>query len=265
MRVWGRWGWRSWKTWRNLLIAFVALWIFYVAAMNGINYYFLRQQAEIFPEMALMPTALSDSGVADLGNGSTVDAFGYSLRVPWGKVSKRIDSKTLTNVDFEGGGRIMIFDPAGQLDDAKVFREAKGSARTAIQKMLTPAELSSPYLLFKAEMESSPAQEGLWHSREANARVILLTTTKETFTLEGTTAIHPVAGGGMRGYEALRSKNGLELVRLRLFDGRDNQVEFWLIWPSTDPKVALAQAQINAIIASIKTNAEGCTMPGHCG
>jgi hypothetical protein len=251
--------WRSWKSWRALLILFVACWVLTIAGLNGLICYENWQQAKAHPELAVMPTPLPDTRVDDLQNGTTVEVFGYSLRLPWNKITKRLDVKGASFVDFEGGGRLMIFDPASQVDKAQQYRK-DASTRAAVQKMMSSRDVSSPYQLFKAEMESSPAHTKFWHTRASNSRDFLLLIGKGQFAREGTTAIYAIEGGELRGYESVPSKP--RAIALELFGARGDELELWLVQPKAG---ALTQAQINAVIASIKTPDKGCLTPGHCG
>lgn len=204
------------------------------------------------PGAKVMPTPLVDSSVADLSAGTTLTSFGYSMRVPWTRVEHRLDMKGASSFEFGGGAKLLLFDPAQHMNVQRMYTSGTPRQNAVMAKMMRSRELSSNYELFNAAVESSPAQASLWKSNTANMRVLTLTMLKGIFVMGDVSAIHPVEGKQVRGFEALEMLHSASVVHLMLFDAKDRQIEMMFSWPKGDTQDSLSQPQINGIVASIE-------------
>jgi hypothetical protein len=248
----------SLKRWRALILISVMGWIGYVGAVNAVIVYFAHDLGKDSPATKLVPTPLPTTQIADLAAGTMVREFGYTIQLPWMSPLKKLDLKTASMFTTNDDATMMFFDPSSHLNGRKFY-----DANSTMSRVLGTQAMSSAYQLFLAEMTSTPEQVQLWHTRAFNVRVMTLLYDKTMFALDGTSAIHPIFGEHARGYEAVMTKKGRNIVHLELFDDKDRELEIMLSWYQGTAS-ALTDEQINAIVASIQIPSAGCVTPHEC-
>jgi len=224
-------------------------WAVYTEALNLMAWHFARSTGDDHPNLAVLPKPLPNTPPADL-SGVRIDHFGFSFQVPW----KDIDpdqraTDTVAVVPFQDGGRLLIFNPATQIDSAKILRGTTVSQRTPTEEVFGEQALSSNYELMAPEVETTPDQIRWWDSRKQNTRNALLLTYK-SLNLRNAHEIYRLVSGELRGFQFGNPIVEPYVVQLDLFDHSDHHYRI-LITPSKQKKPVITQAQINAVVASI--------------
>ena len=233
-------------------LAFLLLWGLSPAARNVILWYSARDIARETPQVAVVPQPLTNLALVDLSGGTATGQFGYTARLPWNKVSARRDFKSAISIGFDGGAGALLMNPADATNGLDMYR---GSAQqeAAARKLLGDKAFQSRFDFFATELQASPADMGLLHSRARNARAMMLLGLKGMEVSKGTTTIYPVSSSSVRGFQIGDPRTTPQLVRLILFDQKDRKIEIILHGPKTGP--GLTQEQVNGIVASVQTPA----------
>jgi hypothetical protein len=229
-------------------LVFLLLWSLAPVAMSAMVWYSAREIVHDTPEVAVMPQPLINLALADLSSGIAIEQFGYTVRFPWSKVNVRRDFKSATSLGFEGGAGVLLMNPADAINGLDAYR---GSQEATMRKLVGDKAFQSRFDFFATELQSSPADMGLLHSRARNARAIVLLGLKGMEVDKGTTAIYPVSSSSVRGFQIGDPKTTPQLVRLILFDHKDREMEIILHGSKTGP--GLTQEQVNGIVASVQT------------
>jgi hypothetical protein len=242
---------RSWmQRVRPLLIILFVGWVIYSTAMHIMVWYVVRQLSQDQPSLWVVPSPLKDATVAKL-SGMNVEKFGYSFQVPWEATVTDHTSKSIAGLSFKGGASVLIFDPAGAVNTAKLSQGTTAQQHSAMNRILGANALRSNYDLMAAEVLATPDDARWWYSRVGLARALILLEGKDIEMNEGT-SIHPVALGAVRGFQFGDPDVAPYTVNLKLFDGSDRKY-----WISINGKYAnhavITQSEINGLIASLRT------------
>ena len=81
-----------------------------------------REIVREHPEYALTPQPLTDTKIADLGAGATIERFGYRIQVSWTKVVAEKPTKSVTILTFTDSGNMLIWDSPAAMGLASVAR-----------------------------------------------------------------------------------------------------------------------------------------------
>jgi len=206
-----------------------------------------RSMAEIFPNLAAVPTPLKDQQIADL-SGVRVDKFGFSFQVPWTKQTFDRTFTSMATVNFDGGSALLLDSPRSEVRQLEVLRSLNAHDRAALTSVLGAKAMSSNYEFVAAEMEITPSEAKWWSSRKSYERTIVLLGDKGA-DLDECTSIHPVLRGAMRGFQFGDPDVAPYRVNLELFDSLDREYVIRII-TSPERGPVITQAQINALIAS---------------
>jgi hypothetical protein len=236
---------------RRIVIAVCCLsllWTGYVAYANYMTLDMVRFFEKENPIVNVLPTPSPDVSLGTL-SGPRVDRFGLSFQVPGEAVEGGRELQTVSFTRFaNGGGLIFSLAP---VDTAKMWRDETNEGKNSMAGVLGPQTLRSNYDLMAAAVQATPASAKWYAGRTENARTMLLLSIKAMSTGRGN-AIHPRAGGDVRGFQFGDPSVAPYLVSLELFDRQDKQYLIVLNGKSGS-KPIISQSQINALIASTKT------------
>jgi hypothetical protein len=222
----------------SLLIIFLGLWVL-APVVNHVLVWNLARgvKADASP---LMPQSLADTSLDPLHDGETIQALGFSLRLPW-TVASQQNMRSLTTLKFANGASASVAD----MSDSVPGMLTSTSERTVFQSMYGATTLSSKYEFFRAEMNASPNDVFFWNSRAKNAGLMTLLSLKET-ELQKANVFYPIAFGQARGFQI--GEAGSATVQLQVFDAQDR--ELWIIIHPTPAGVT--QEQLNGLVASLR-------------
>jgi hypothetical protein len=245
------------KSWRRvvLLVAttFVVLWLLAELATPVMIWHEAKQWGRDYPAVALMPTMLTDTRVAPLGDGVTIRRYGYSIHVPWGKTKVVKDFKTISSFGFDDGSSMLIFDPADRTDLIGASTAAEPRNREALDIVLGRGNANSHYGAVRAALAASPNDVSLFGSQERNVRAEVLLPMKMIEMPKDITVIYEIVHGPLRGYQFGDPGKAPTFVELLLFDARDRGLRILFKGPPSRTTPVLTQAQLNAIVASVQT------------
>ena len=241
---------RSWgRSAVRVLICVGIVWAVCTEAINLMTWHFARSTGNDYPNLAVLPKPLPSTPSTNL-SGVRIEHFGFSFQVPWKDLDQdQWATDTAAVVPFRDGGRLLIFNPATQIDSAKILHGNTASQTGATEEVFGERALSSNYELMAAEVETTPDQIKWWNSRKQNTRNGLLLTYK-SLDLRNAHEIYRLASGELRGFQFGNPIVAPYVVQLDLFDPSDRHYRI-LVTPSKQKKPVITQAQINALVASI--------------
>jgi len=115
-----------------------------------------------------------------------------------------------------------------------------------MRRLFTDSELSSEFAFTKAQIATEPSEVSFWNSRTHNVRLMELLMFKSMLA-PSATALHAVASGDVRGFEAVLQRSGT-VFNIQLYDSHDQRIELLCRAPvGVDP-----QAWMNAMLAGIQ-------------
>ena len=213
----------------------------------GVGVWWMAKREARDPRGAVMPQPLSNSEVADLSDGSQVEAFGYSLRLPW-KVSKRSDRRTLSTLTLSNGASVTLVDNKDDPSGPGILAKSTPREAATYRIMYGDEAMSSRYAFIRAEFRASPSDVSFWHSRASNLGTMTNLIAKDGM-IGKANVVYSLAVGSMRGFQVGNPGQSTPAVWLRLFDGNDREIWIILRRPLAGE---WTQKQINAIVASIR-------------
>jgi hypothetical protein len=218
---------------------------------------FSQRMSRIDPRLSIVPADLSTKAEAPLSN-VTTDCYGFSFRLPNKEVARTITGDLITVIRFRDGGSLMVHNPSR---NSGIFGIATIDTNAA--KLIGPEMFPSKYKLVQAAMWATPKQAKWWKFRNVrNERVEYLLLTKFSFLTRSASShaftlgpIYAISAGSFHGFQ-VGDPNVLPYdTHVDLFDGADRYFAFDIIGPKEHGQV-LTQAEINAIVTSIKPDSE---------
>lgn len=235
-----------------LLQIAVMLWELRPAIAHVVLWQTAREIALENPNVALMPQPLADTRVGTLNDGMFIHRFGYGIHVPWAATKVVKDFKTAAIFGFEDGSSLQMFDPSDHMDMLKAAPSDEAAQREGLRPLLGDDAVRSHYDYANAELSARPGEISIFHSRQRNARAMMLLSMKSVDIPSEATAIYSVAGSRLRGFQFGDPKNAPTFIQLLLFDDRDRALKLTLKGRRGSTQPVLTQEQINAIIASVR-------------
>lgn len=240
------------KSWKqrvvSILIVLGAVWFVYVVAMNWMFWHFAREVGQAHQNLRVVPTPVRDNTIEEL-KGQRVEKFGLSFQVPWNETERETNGSSVAVLTSKDAG-LILFDPAAELDGAKVMRGKTMQELRIMTNVFGSQTLSSNYEFMAAAVQATPSDVRWWAWRAQNIRSLTLLTYKSLDLRDGT-AIHEIHRGSMRGFQFGDPSTPPYQVNLELFDESDRHYKIWI---SSRNKSApcITQAQINGLIASFR-------------
>ena len=227
------------------MIAFI--WPAYIAAGRITHWYMVRQLFVKSTNIGLSPRPLPDQSIAGLP-GKRIELYGFSFQLPWNEEPIRKGGNAVTLLSFRNGAVLIVFNPATQLDSAKVMRDQIAKSPQDMIQAFGSAPFDTNYALLSAELRSEPQRFVPWAPKNQLVQATILLPLK-SMALSDATAVYELKAGDLRGFQfgdPLTEKS----VRLELFDAADRHYSIKI---NVKPPLssALSQSEINAIIASI--------------
>jgi hypothetical protein len=241
----------SWKRVGKMLLSiFLGGWLL-IAAAAGVAYQLdpwlaARRMRKLEPTIDLIPTAVPDTRVANL-SGQQVDAFGFSIQLPWEHLDQvRVRASFLT---VSGGGGLVVFeDPSNPVS----------SVRTAIELAKYVPNISADTRhsicdLQQIAMEATTDQVKWWKTPRQNEKareLLLLKAVTEPLALGTEGKLYTMRSGVLCGFQKGDPQTSPFSTRIELADpaGKSYRFSFY----SHNGQPAFTQAELNAIVASIR-------------
>jgi hypothetical protein len=232
-------------SWKQAVIALAA--IFAVMWLTGEAMKWLapwteaRSMARDNPALAHLPALLPDQSLAVLSD-NPIMIFGLTVHTAWSRFGTIQSAPGLAIIPFpERHIEMLLYEPHQDNFEMVMWNITKaGSMKTG----------SSSYELLAAEMATTPDQVKWWRSPYQNeARSFLLE--MKSLTLTDMRVIYLVNIGGWHGFQEGNPAVPPYRVRLDLFDLADYHYEL-VISAKGDGRPAFSQAEINALVASLK-------------
>lgn len=226
----------------------LAGWIIYAESLNLMAWHFVQQLAGGSPGLSLVPRELPVKSTATL-DGRRVEKFGYSLQVPWKEVNSDRTFNNVALLSFKEGVSLLLMNPKDAVDTLRTMNEGARASHSSLQDIVGASAARSNYELMNAGLQEIPSDAKWWISPKHNARCVALLTIKSACVFQ-TSVIYRINIGEIRGFQFGNPSLSPYRVRLKLFDRNDHLHEIWISSQAKRP--ALAQAELNAFIASIK-------------
>jgi hypothetical protein len=195
-----------------------------------------------------VPTPLTNTSV-NTNLGREIHLFDFSFSVPWSEIEMEKDSKAVSLLRFKNGPSLIVFNPSSELNAVGAVRGQNSEQNRTAQRLLGAETLSSNYDFMAAELAMTPDQNKWW-DRTASARCMVLLGMKAA-TIGGSKVIHRISNNELRGFQFGDQFVAPDRVTLNLFDVNNRRYEL-VISDKSDPQRHLEQADINAIIASLR-------------
>jgi hypothetical protein len=206
-------------------------------------WYFARQIGQMTPQLSVMPVPVPDTSTEPLLP-KRLEYFEISFQVPWEQIETQKIAKTVAVLQFKDGGAMIVFDPTGSTAVSRGLRDQAKKAST----VFGPRMMSSGYDWMAGEMAATPEQIRWW-DRTGDVRLGVLLGLKATEILD-CKAIYKVGNAELHGFQFCDPTAPPHRVKLDLFDVNNRRYE--MVIASRDGKPAVTQADINAIVASMR-------------
>lgn len=207
-------------------------------AAHGIRWKQERDFVRKHPELTLPLRPLERTGIADLSNGMTLQANGYTMKFPWPEAGATVrPTHRLTLIGLPDHTSVVVSRPENSIfkSQAQVMSAMFGERST--------------YQWVAAALEETGDKLSLFHSDESNMLVFLSLMTKFGAVMgESPSAFYRVSLGELKGFE-VGDPAANKIVRLLLFDSSDREFEILLRQPEAGK---LTQEQVNAVVASVR-------------
>jgi len=204
------------------------------------------------PNLADLPVPLSDKSVANL-EGAQLQVQGLSFQVPWKEVLRQSDAKTISAVAFKDGPILSIPNRTNALETERLiqgYAKTKQEMDAARRSIGSPA-LSCCYDLMAGELAVTPSELKWWETWRTQ-RNTFLRLVRKSMDIMDSNAIYEINAGEMRGFQMGNPSVAPYEVKLELFDRDDRRHEITISQYGAN-RPFLTQAQVNAIVASIRT------------
>lgn len=249
-----KWWHVRWKR-LGLRFAIVIVTIWSLVAVGRYVYgfflpWYLIQNLSKEPSAWVVSTAMPDHGVTQL-SGARVGAYGYSIQTPWNEPPEIKPHKGVVMVTFpRSKAGILFFDPN---EDTLAHLPVKTSSDPEMERLFSERDRRSFYQLIADEIAARP-DEARWWTRNENVRLFMLLSLKQLEILDFK-SVYAVEAGTMRGFQFGSATKPPCHVMLKLFDPRDREIRIQ-ISTNADGAATLTQAQLNAMVASIRPVAQ---------
>lgn len=226
-------------TWRGngaaLVCVIVCGFVLYQFAMHLLAWREARWAA-MQPGAALRLTPLNKAPLLS-GASTQVDAFGWTFLIP-GHAEVENTGKSFKTYRVSGNGTVVAMLPGN--GSAAIFR-----SNPIMRRIFTDSELSSEFAFTKTQIAADPSEVSFWNSRTHNVRLMELLMFKSILA-PSATALHAVASGDVRGFEAVMRSG--TVFNIQLYDSHDQRIELLCRAPAgVDP-----QAWMNTMLAGIQ-------------
>jgi hypothetical protein len=236
------------RTLQTIIVIFSG-WLVYDGAMNLIAWHFLRETCRENANLSVVPIPLPDQHIAPL-NKMRINAFEYSLQIPWSDLDTERDGKSIAIRYFKCGATLMLFDPMSEIDSVKLIQGVTEQDAKKMISIFGARALSSNYDLVAAELSASPSQVKWWSTRTAKARALVLLNLKSMEMLDSK-VIYPQSSEEMHGFQFGNPALPPYKVELDLYDRNDRRYRLWVAGKNLNHPI-LTQAELNAMVASLK-------------
>jgi hypothetical protein len=209
---------------------------------------FLREN----PNLANVPIPLPDKSVANL-DGSRLELVGLSMQVPWKEIWRRWDFKTVSTVSFKDGPGLDIFDLSrAMVMERAIQSHTKDKQEVEAERRLVGSHaLNCCHDLMASELTVKPSELRWWNTFLTRHRT-LVRLERKSMDIGDSNAIFEISAGEMRGFQMGNPAAAPYGVTLELFDRNDRRHEIRISqYRANHP--FLTQAEVNAIVASIRT------------
>jgi len=239
---------RNWPTRIVSLSATIAfIWLAYIAAGRITGWYIIHKFSVDSPNIGVMPKAMQDTSVATL-TGIRLEQFGFSFQVPWTDEPARRDGTSVLFMSFRDGRGLIVFNPATQLDAAKLMQTEMLKSSPESARMWNASTLKSNYDLMSAELRSDPGRFVPWAAKDEFLRGSVLLPLKAGLVGEAT-AVYEMNLGPLRGFQ-FGDPHTEKKIHLELFDAADRHYSI-IISGKLPLASSISQSEINALVASI--------------
>ena len=212
-------------------------------------WHFAREASQAHQNLSVVPTDLKDTTIGKL-KGPRIEKFGFSFQVPWSDIEHERNAKSASALFFRDGAGLIVFDPADEVDGARIIRGNTAREQQLMNRVLGSQALSSNYELMAAELQSTPGEVKWWATREQNVRSLILLTHKGVH-LGDAKVIYEIHSGTLRGFQYGDPNSPPYRVNLELFDKTDHHYKIFIA--GKDKATAcVTQAQINGLVASFR-------------
>jgi hypothetical protein len=246
---WGLWGRRLIKGGQWLAVLMMVSWMLYTAGRFVYGFYAplqLIQYQSQEPAVWVFPTPLPDRSQAPLV-GTRVEAYGYSIQTPWNEQPKSKPHKSITLVTFsQNKAGMMLFDPG---EDTSENLPVKMASDPDAKKLFSDRDRGSFYQLTADELAANP-NEAKWWTPRKNVQLFMLLSFKE-LQMINFKSVHKIEAGELRGFQFGDPAKPRSRIMFKLFDSNDRQIRIQ-VSSDADDASALTQAQLNAMVASIR-------------
>ncbi len=211
--------------------------------------YSLRNMRQANPGLQLVPHPMPAVSAAPVTS-ERHSCYGYEFLTPWGKPDV-IPGEYSAGLYFPGGVAMYFRNPAKAIDFFSAVRHQK-ARQVDMERIFGRHDIDSSYGALQAVMEATPpAEVSFFRNREQALWTFMILTQKGMDVHYSTTDILSFELENLRGFQINDSKqDGKSIVHA--FDKKDAHLEFEFFRPGDAQKTLVPQAEINAVLLSIR-------------
>jgi hypothetical protein len=231
-------------------------------------YFWYRQAGRVGRESATLaiPRPPSDNSLAQL-DGSSMQAYGCSLTVPWKALNLPPATNRTDDADgdppidymkFSLSDRFVLHfhNPQFQADNRGLLAPGPHMISSGLRRDLGPT-LSSQYGFQRATLYAQPGQANLFATANYNRRLFALLQARSelVWNFKGSRPVYDISAGENRGFQFGDPAKKPFRIDLDLYTPEDRRITLQIFAHSAAP-AALTQSQINAMVASLHCSGE---------
>lgn len=208
---------------------------------------YTKWQVRNEPAMWVVPKPLPDITLA-AAKGKKFSYFGYEFEAPWTEVKKERRWQSGVILNFSNGAAVLIFDPAGGLNELQVLRQESAKHGADVKAVFGEDATHSDYALRSKILNLTPGDLHLFSSRQEMVRhsIFLLLKSIQTKRIKG--GLYSFQTKWFRGFqEGGPTEDKMALIDV--WDANDRKVEI-MVGSETGAPI-LSQAELNRILFSL--------------
>jgi hypothetical protein len=255
---------------RRTLVGFTAVSAFAMAILLFVvpSYFWYREAGSVGRKSVALaiPRSPSDNSLTHI-DGSFMEAYGCSLTVPWKALNLPLATTRKDDDDDDGPPAdymkfsvsdkfvLHFYNPKFLGDNRGYLAPGERPVSNAIRRDLGP-DLAGQYEYRRATLYAQPGQARLFAPASYNRRVYALLQARSelVWNYQATRPVYELSAGENRGFQLGDPAKTPLRIDLDLYTSEHHRVSLQLF--SHSATASLTQAQINAMVASLRCSAD---------
>jgi hypothetical protein len=214
------------RKWQACTVCLVVAVLIYIYAGPITLLFDVRSKIRDDPKMWIVPTPLNvkDNPHA---HGKVFSYYGYEFESPWTELKEERKYQWITMIYFSGGQVITILDPAQNVDELQLLREASPKQTNDLTRVFGEEATQSRYAFASKMWSVTPADLRLFSTRKqiVTSSVFLLLKHVSMKRIKG--GLYSFETSSVRGIQQGNPAQD-DLVIVDTFDLDDHKLEFWV-------------------------------------